>query len=682
MHFPHIKSQPTAKTLAAAVAAIGVAASVAIIPAGQALAAPSDGRSHGQEIKGQAYQGKAAGGPEWMGTYKYSGGEAWCVSFALMEPQRVEQSGAKYVPAGELKKKNGDKLNDEEHSITSYAVAQGQRVINDPKASKGQKSMYGQAVAFILHKYTAQGLPLGGNQPSDKVGYDSVLHDKALPDNVRALKNRLITEGKAAPGPWKLEVIPVNDKELQVGKETPFKVSLKAANGKPIQQKVDLKGIDIDGVPASVDLNNAGEAEFNATPKAKTAKIEASTDAAPGHLQMLKPSKGNGQNIVKAGPHNIKSSTTTLTASEFGAVVLTKITSGDNMRKPVEGAEVSIYKKEDLDKAGLSVGKDGFDVTDGSSPSASSTQDDDESPAPSSSESAEPDAPTTESEAPESTEAEADDPDAEPAPETTTTKEEDGTRQDDTTETTESSAPSSTEESTPSTSSAPSSSETPSESDDSDRGTMPDGVGFSTVDSSNVEKLEGNSQKIIDKLKSVKPIATVTTDGVNALRGRMAPGEYVAVETKAPNGLALDSKPVAFTVETNKDSEVLLQNTVKAKLVKVDKATGKKLPGATYDIKPCAGNEVVASMTTDAKGEAAFTLPQGCYQAVEKTAPEGYQKNDTPQQFELTRDNTAVEVADIPNEKPAPRKVEKRVPVKKIPSGPTNLAPGALPEVK
>lgn len=647
---------------AAAVAAVGIAAGALSFVTPVANAAPSDGRMHGSQIAGQGYGGKADGAPEWMGTYKFSGGEAWCVSFALMEPSRVEATGAKYVPAGVLKGKDGKALTEEEHAITSYAVAQGQRVLNDKKASKAEKNRYGQAVAFILHKYTAQHMPKGGNESSATVGYNSGLHDKAMSKDVRDLKNRLVTEGKAHPGPWTLEVVPANDKGLQVGKATEFKVSLKAANNKPIKQEVSLRGIDVDGVPATVELDDAGQATFSATPKAAAAKIEASTDAAPGKLKMLKPSTGNGQNIVVAGPHNIKSSTTELTATEFGAVVLTKITAGDTNRRPVEGAEVSIYKKEDLDKAGLTVTDTGITSGGATKPSEPTT-----SEAPATSESA---APST-SEAP----APSEEPQESEAPTSTTEAEE--PRQDTVTPSEEPSF----ESEAPSTSAAPSTSESAAPST-SERKEMPKGVGFSTVDSSNVEKLEDASQATIDNLKAVKPVAVVTTANANALRGRMAPGEYVAVETKAPTGLALDAKPVKFTVETNKDAEVLLENTVKATLVKVDKATNAKLAGATYDINPCNSKEVVATLTTDSKGEAIFTLPQGCYQAVEKQAPEGYEMNDTPQQFELSREDTSVMVADVKKEAPAPRKVEKRVPVKEIPSGPTGMAPGSFPEVK
>ena len=694
------------KPLAAVAATVGVAASLATAGAGVANAGPSDGRSHGQEIKGQAYKGQREGGPEWMGTYKYSGGEAWCVSFGLMEPQRVEKSGAKYVPAGDLKKKDGAELTEEGYAVTAYAVAQGQRVINDPKANDGQKAMYGQAVAFILHKYTAEGLPLGGDQPSDKVGYDTALHNREMPENVRQLKDRLISEGKSKPGPWKLEVVPTDGQTLRVGQETEFKVSLKASNGQAIKQSVELKSEGVDGVPENIELNDNGEATFKATPKEKDAKIDASTDAAPGRLQMLKPDKGNGQNIVKVGAHNIKSSSTALRSSEKGSIVLTKITSGDDQKTPVEGAVVNIYKKEDLEKAGLKVGGAGFEVSDSENTGATSTQDNDgdetstessTSSAPSTSSTPSSSKTTSPSTTSPVTGGDEEDNDST----STTTRPADETRQDTDVETTESSKPSPTTEkdddnsssstSTPSTSSSTKTSEPSKGSDDTptirenDNNGDLSNAGFSTVDSSNIEKLETNSKNIINKLKGVKPATTVTTKPGVSLRGSVPVGEYVAVEVEAPTGLALDSKPVAFSVENGKDTDVLLQNTVKATLVKVDKASNEKLGGASYDIKPCEGSETVASLKTDSKGEAVFTLPKGCYQAVEKEAPKGYEKDETPMQFELSRDNTKVIVSDVKEvekQKPAPRKVEKRVPVKEIPSGPTDLPAGALPEIK
>lgn len=84
-------------------------------------------------------------------------------------------------------------------------------------------------------------------------------------------------------------------------------------------------------------------------------------------------------------------------------------------------------------------------------------------------------------------------------------------------------------------------------------------------------------------------------------------------------------------------------------ITKVDIADGKLLPNAGFRIKDADGNTVVEGRT-DENGIAKFTLRYGKYTYEEFDAPEGYQLDTTPFEFEV-KENGQILKATVTNEK-------------------------------
>src|SRR5699024_6523626 len=95
------------------------------------------------------------------------------------------------------------------------------------------------------------------------------------------------------------------------------------------------------------------------------------------------------------------------------------------------------------------------------------------------------------------------------------------------------------------------------------------------------------------------------------------------------------------------------------KLMKEDAATEKTLKGAEFKLMDSEGEVVEENLTTNIDGEIEVNdLFLGDYQLIETKAPEGYEKDDTPINIEITEDNQVVEktminnkITDIPVEK-------------------------------
>lgn len=124
----------------------------------------------------------------------------------------------------------------------------------------------------------------------------------------------------------------------------------------------------------------------------------------------------------------------------------------------------------------------------------------------------------------------------------------------------------------------------------------------------------------------------------------LTPGDYVFVETKAPEGYMLDETKHAFTLKAGDVSQSLTveNQRIKSLLIqKVDDTTKKPLKGAIFDVLDEKG-QVVATVKTNASGEASVTnLALGTYTVVETKAPTGYLLDDTPQsvRFEAGQDD-------------------------------------------
>lgn len=122
----------------------------------------------------------------------------------------------------------------------------------------------------------------------------------------------------------------------------------------------------------------------------------------------------------------------------------------------------------------------------------------------------------------------------------------------------------------------------------------------------------------------------------------LLPGNYVFIETKAPEGFMLDASPRAFTITTGTNEVVtvtMTNDTFKSvRLVKTDSVDGTPLTGATFNIVDLTGQVIRQGLVTDVRGEIVATgLIPGDYAFVETKAPNGYLLDSTPRMFALKK---------------------------------------------
>lgn len=143
----------------------------------------------------------------------------------------------------------------------------------------------------------------------------------------------------------------------------------------------------------------------------------------------------------------------------------------------------------------------------------------------------------------------------------------------------------------------------------------------------------------------------------------LGPNAYARVEGNAVNRLAF-----RFRCGVNiPPGEVETNGT----LVKTDRITGAPLAGAAFVISRCGSDEAARAVTTGENGVASFSLPSGCYRAIETAAPAGYIRDAaavafdvhlTPQ-FQVRVTNSKIGAG------PVVRNPEARIPIASIPSG-------------
>lgn len=192
-----------------------------------------------------------------------------------------------------------------------------------------------------------------------------------------------------------------------------------------------------------------------------------------------------------------------------------------------------------------------------------------------------------------------------------------------------------------------------------------------------------------------------TSEGVIIYKGLPA-GNYEFVETAAPEGYTLNEEPVSFTIVSGSTAAVSVSAEDTADhsdeqlpgeviLTKTDRATGKKLVGAVYNLVDNRGNVVKEALTTNAEGIIQVdNLAAGKYQFVEVKAPEGYKLDKTPIAFTIVGEGTgavAVSAEDVattpetPGENPGGGGTpgETVPPVTTPPVGPTTPEPTPTP---
>ena len=100
---------------------------------------------------------------------------------------------------------------------------------------------------------------------------------------------------------------------------------------------------------------------------------------------------------------------------------------------------------------------------------------------------------------------------------------------------------------------------------------------------------------------------------------------------------------IKLTATKPKTSTPTPTPTPSVNIIKVDKATGNAVSGATLVIKNSSG-QVVKTFTSSASGNKFTDLPAGNYTVQETAAPTGYQLNSEPVSFTLPNDNSTQEV--------------------------------------
>ncbi len=149
-------------------------------------------------------------------------------------------------------------------------------------------------------------------------------------------------------------------------------------------------------------------------------------------------------------------------------------------------------------------------------------------------------------------------------------------------------------------------------------------------------------------------LRTGTTDSNGQINwGNLKSGNYILVETKAPDGYIISStlaagKQITLSAsgssdnETVADAETNQQGSVT--LTKVDSSTGDKLNGAVFSLYEKDGTLVKSGLTTE-NGELSYSgLNAGDYYFVETSAPAGYHF-DPNKQYAFTLDSNNISAA-------------------------------------
>ena len=165
--------------------------------------------------------------------------------------------------------------------------------------------------------------------------------------------------------------------------------------------------------------------------------------------------------------------------------------------------------------------------------------------------------------------------------------------------------------------------------------------------------LAGATYDLQDSTGKVLQSGLTTDANGQLIVEKLAAGNYQFVETKAPEGYELNTKPLTFTlgtpktllsIEVSQDDQKMpvVPATGDVTLTKTDATTKKVLAGAVYELRDANGKVLQSNLKTDAAGQLTVTgLTAGDYQFVETAAPTGYELNVTPLPFTIKAGQTA-----------------------------------------
>lgn len=152
-------------------------------------------------------------------------------------------------------------------------------------------------------------------------------------------------------------------------------------------------------------------------------------------------------------------------------------------------------------------------------------------------------------------------------------------------------------------------------------------------------------------------IDTITTgvDGIAETTKALYKGySYTVTEIEAPKGYSISDEPTQTIKLVEQQAEFVVdfeneQNTIPFEITKTDISTGELIPDCTFEILN-ENKEQVITGTTDENGIAHFQLAIGKYFYREISAPDIYEIDDTPYQFEITENDDIVK-AEMTNKK-------------------------------
>ena len=164
----------------------------------------------------------------------------------------------------------------------------------------------------------------------------------------------------------------------------------------------------------------------------------------------------------------------------------------------------------------------------------------------------------------------------------------------------------------------------------------------------------GNGYCIYPKGTVIDTITT-GTDGIAETTKAIYKGySYTVTEIEAPKGYSISDEPTQTIKLVEQQAEFIVdfdneQNTIPFEITKTDVSTGDLIPDCTFEILN-ENNEQVITGTTDENGIAKFQLAIGKYFYREISAPDIYEIDDTPYQFEITENDDIVK-AEMTNKK-------------------------------
>jgi len=180
---------------------------------------------------------------------------------------------------------------------------------------------------------------------------------------------------------------------------------------------------------------------------------------------------------------------------------------------------------------------------------------------------------------------------------------------------------------------------------------LPGGVILKKLDSDSKDTIAGAVFDLLDKNGNIIKQGMVTDGNGEIAVDDLPAGEYSFVETQPAAGYELNTTPIEFTVVAGQTTPVELEkfnvsttvvsNTGTVVLTKVDATLDKLLPGAVFDLLDSNGQVLQSGLTTNAEGQIVISnLEAGDYSFVETAAPDGYELNETPIAFTVTKDMT------------------------------------------